>query len=230
MGFPQRLLGEGETVVLHTRTHVKALLVPVIVLLAVAAAVGFALGALSGDGTGTSVGRWVLVVAGLAVVARWSLWPFLVWLTRTYTVTSERLITREGVVSRQGRDIPLGRINDVAYSQDLVDRILRCGSLNVSAASEQGTIVLRDVPGVHAVQLQMSELVRDAHGWSVRGRPADDEPEPEFETGRREVAREVDDDDLHGRARAAEDASRRRTRPLASDEPYDWRRDDPGEP
>ena len=29
---------------------------------------------------------------------------------------------------------------------------------------------------------------------------------------------------------AAEDASRRRTRPLASDEPYDWRRDDPGEP
>src|ERR687897_3521628 len=229
MGFPQRLLGVGETVVLHTRTHVKALLVPVIVLLAVAAAVGFALGALSGDGTGTSVGRWMLVVAGLAVLARWSVWPFLVWLTRTYTVTSERLITREGVVSRQGRDIPLGRINDVAYSQDLVDRILRCGSLNVSAASEQGTIVLRDVPGVHAVQLQLSELVREAHGWAPRRRADDDEPEPEFEAGRGEAAPEVDD--RQGRARAAaEDASRRRNPPLASDEPYDWRRDDPGEP
>jgi uncharacterized membrane protein YdbT with pleckstrin-like domain len=229
MGFPQRLLGEGETVVIHTRTHVKALIIPVIVLLAAAAAVGFALGALSGDGTGTSFGRWVLAVAGLAVVARWALWPFLVWLTRTYTVTSERLITREGVVSRQGRDIPLGRINDVAYSQDPVDRILRCGTLNVSAASEQGTIVLRDVPGVHGVQLQMSELVREAHGWAPRGRADDDEPEPEFEAGRYEVAPEVDD--RQGRPRAAaEDASRRRNRPLASDEPYDWRRDDPGEP
>ena len=225
MGFPQRLLGEGETVVIHTRTHVKALIVPVIILLAVAAAVGFALGALSGTGTGTTIGRWALVVVGLAVVARWSVWPFLVWLTRTYTVTSERLITREGVVSRHGRDIPLGRINDVAYSQDLVDRILRCGSLNVSAASEQGTIVLRDVPGVHAVQLQMSELVREAHGWSPRGRADDDE----LEAGWREVAPEVDD--RQGRApAAADDASRRRNRPLASDEPYDWRRDDPGEP
>jgi uncharacterized membrane protein YdbT with pleckstrin-like domain len=229
MGFPQRLLGEGETVLIHTRTHVKALLIPVIVLLAAAGAVGFALGALSGDGTGTSIGRWVLVVAGLAVVARWSMWPFLVWLTRTYTVTTERLITREGVVSRQGRDIPLGRINDVAYSQDLVDRILRCGSLNVSAASEQGTIVLRDVPAVHAVQLQMSELVRDAHGWSTRGRAADDDLESELEEGWREVAPEVDDRQRLARA-AAEDASRRRDRPLASEEPYDWRRDDPGEP
>src|SRR5918994_307645 len=199
MGFPQRLLGEGETVLIHTRTHVKALLIPVIVLLAAAGAVGFALGALSGDGTGTSIGRWMLVVAGLAVLARWSVWPFLVWLTRTYTVTSERLITREGVVSRQGRDIPLGRINDVAYSQDLVDRILRCGSLNVSAASEQGTIVLRDVPGVHAVQLQMSELVREAHGWSARGRAADDEPE--FEAGPDEGAPGADGP--RGKARAS---------------------------
>jgi|SRR5215203_4677566 len=229
MGFPQRLLGEGETVVIHTRTHVKALLIPVIVLLAAAAAVGFALGALSGDGTGTSIGRWMLVVAGLAVLARWSVWPFLVWLTRTYTVTSERLITREGVVSRQGRDIPLGRINDVAYSQDLVDRILRCGSLNVSAASEQGTIVLRDVPAVHAVQLQLSELVREAHGWSTRGGAADDELEQELGEGRREVAPEVDYRQPRVRA-AAEDASRGRDRPLASEEPYDWRRDDPGEP
>jgi membrane protein YdbS with pleckstrin-like domain len=225
MGFPQRLLGEGEHVILHMRTHVKALIVPVIVLLAAAAAVGFGFGAL-GDGTGETVVRWGLVIAGVALVARFGLWPFLVWLTTTYTVTSERLITRQGVISRHGRDIPLGRINDVAYRQDLVDRMLRCGSLNVSAASEQGTIVLRDVPRVHAVQLEMSELVREAHGWAVSGRPPGEEPEPGYDDVAPAPGRPAGPD--------AGDATGRRTRPLASDEPYDWRRDadlgDPGEP
>jgi uncharacterized membrane protein YdbT with pleckstrin-like domain len=205
MAFPQRLLGEGEDVVLHMRTHAKALVIPVLVLLVTAAAMGFAMGVLPDAGTGSSAGRWLLLAAGVAVVARWSVWPFLTWLSTTYTVTTERLVTRQGVVSRYGRDIPLGRINDVAYDQDLVDRMLRCGSLNVSAASEQGTIVLRDVPRVHEVQLQMSELVREARGWSAAPR------RPE-----RQVVPEDDD------------AAERRTRPLPRDQPYDWHLDEPG--
>jgi uncharacterized membrane protein YdbT with pleckstrin-like domain len=200
MAFPLRLLGQGEEVVLHMRTHAKALLIPVLVLLVTAAAVGFAMGVLPA-GTAASTGRWVLLAVGVAVVARWSVWPFLKWISTTYTVTSERLVTRQGVLSRYGRDIPLGRINDVAYSQDLVDRLLGCGSLNVSAASEHGTIVLLDVPRVHEVQLEMSELVREAHGWSPPRRRAVSEQEPENEP------------------------ADQRTRPLPRDEPYDWRLD-----
>lgn len=188
------------------RTHVKALLVPVLVLLVAAAAGGFALGVLPDQGAGASTGRWIAIAIGVGVVVRWSVWPFLTWLSSTYTVTTERLITRQGVLSRYGRDIPLGRINDVAYDQDIVDRMLRCGSLNVSAASEQGTIVLRDVPRVHEVQLEMSELVRTAHGWSSPQRRSSPEPEPE-----------------------AEESRDQRTRPLPRDVPYDWRRDEPDE-
>jgi uncharacterized membrane protein YdbT with pleckstrin-like domain len=206
MAFPQRLLGEGEEVVRHMRTHAKALAIPILVLLVTAAAVGFAMGVLPEAGAGSSAGRWLLLALGVAAVARFSLWPFLKWLSTTYTVTTERLVTRQGVISRYGRDIPLGRINDVAYSQDLVDRMLRCGSLNVSAASEHGTIVLRDVPRVHEVQLEMSELVREAHGWSAPPRRTVQDPEP--------------DDD--------EDAGQR-TRPLPRDLPYDWRRDETGQ-
>ena len=205
MAFPQRLLGEGEDVVLHMRTHAKALAVAVLVLLATAAAAGFAMGVLPDEGTGGSAGRWLLLAVGLGVVGRWSVWPFLVWLSTTYTVTSERLITRQGVVNRRGRDIPLGRINDVAYSQDILDRMLRCGSLNVSAASEQGTIILQDVPRVHDVQLEMSELVREAHGWAAPRQASERESEP---------ADDVPAD--------------RATRPLPRDQPYDWRLDDPG--
>lgn len=163
MGFPEKQLSDDEEVVFHLRTHPKALLMPIIVLLATAAVVGFGIGVLPDDSTGGTVGRWILVVVGVIVLVVWALWPFLRWLTTTYTVTSERLITRSGVVTRTGRDIPLARINDVAYEQSLFDRMLRCGTLVVSAASEQGQVRLTDVPKIHGVQLRLSELVRDAH-------------------------------------------------------------------
>jgi hypothetical protein len=92
----------------------------------------------------------------------------------------------------------------------VVDRMLRCGSLNVSAASEQGTIVLRDVPRVQAVQLEMSELIREAHGWSSPRRRPEEDPAGESDA-------------------VSDPGPTARTRPLPRDEPYDWSRDDPGE-
>ena len=49
----------------------------------------------------------------------------LIWLTATYTITTRRLITRHGVITRRGHDIPLTRISDVAYEKDLIDRHAR---------------------------------------------------------------------------------------------------------
>ena len=163
MAFPAKHLSEDEHVVFHLRTHVKALLVPVFVLLVPSAAAGVAFGFIPQDTQVGRIGRWVALGVAVVVVLRWVIWPFLTWMTTTYTVTTERLITRTGVITRVGRDIPLGRINDVAYEQELIDRLLRCGTLVVSAASEQGQIRLRDVPQVHSVQLKLSELVREEH-------------------------------------------------------------------
>ena len=57
---------------------------------------------------------WILAVGVLVV---WSVKPFLEWLTATYTITTKRLITREGLIARRGHDIPLLRISDVAYDR-----------------------------------------------------------------------------------------------------------------
>jgi uncharacterized membrane protein YdbT with pleckstrin-like domain len=168
MGFSDKQLSDDEQVIYHLHTHVKALIVPVLVLLVLAAGVGFGLGALpDGEMVGT-VGRWAIVIVGIVVLGVWVIWPFLTWLTTTYTITSERLITRQGIITRTGRDIPHTVINDVAYEMQLSDRILRCGTLVVSAASEQGQVRLHDVPRVHQVQLRLSELVREAHDLDER--------------------------------------------------------------
>ena len=65
MGIDPQLLGQGEHEVLSLRTHAKALIRPVLVLLVIAAIVGAAFALL--PPAWTAAAWWVLV--GLAVVA-----------------------------------------------------------------------------------------------------------------------------------------------------------------
>ena len=155
MGISQKLLFDGEHVVLSVRGHGKALIWPVAIFVVVMGVVIAAVMLKPND---------LIVASGLAVVAVpvlvvLSLIPFLRWMTSTYTVTNRRLITRQGILSRTGRDIPLFRINDVSYEKGVIDRLLGCGTLIISDASENAGVVLKDIPHVEQVQLQISELL-----------------------------------------------------------------------
>jgi membrane protein YdbS with pleckstrin-like domain len=152
-----RLLNEGESVVFSTRTHAKALALPVLILLVVVALAGW-ITAIA-DGLGVKV-AWVVA---LVVIVVFVAWPFLNWLASTYTVTTRRLITRHGVFTRTGHDIPLNRISDVSYERGVVDRVLGCGTLVISDASERGRVSLPDVPHVEQLQLKISDLLYQLH-------------------------------------------------------------------
>lgn len=162
MGLPTDQLSPGEEIVLEMHEHWKhligtmllclAALVGLVVLLAFAPEDGFL--------------AWLDTVGWIAfagVVLVFGVWPAVAWWNRTYTLTNERLATRTGVLRRSGRDIPLTRINDVAFEQGIVDRLVGAGTLKVSAASEEGTVILDDIPHIHQVSLRMNELVREVH-------------------------------------------------------------------
>ena len=172
MGISKKLLSDGEHVVLSVRTHPKALIGPVALLIVVVAGVI----------TAAMLQPEAIVMIAAAVVAvlavlLWVVVPFLRWVTSTYTVTNRRLITRHGIITRTGRDIPLFRINDVAYEKGLLDRILGCGTLVISDATEKAGVVLPDVPNVEQVHLQISDLLfanddgNDDDGSRVPGEP-----------------------------------------------------------
>ena len=163
MGLPQEQLGTDERVVLSMREHVKHLLAAGVTCLL--ALVGLVLVLWIGPDTGFFA--WLDTVGWVAfagVVLVFGVWPYLVWSMRSYTLTTERLATREGVLRRSGRDIPLARINDVAFEQGIIDRMVKAGTLRVSAASEDGTVVLRDIPQIHEVVRVLNAQVRQARG------------------------------------------------------------------
>lgn len=161
MGLPPSQLGPNEQIVIETREHWKHLLGAMLIcLLAIAGVVAVQLLApTEGFWVWLSTAGWV---AFAFVVLVFGVWPWLKWLTRTSTLTNERLVTRQGIIRRTGRDIPLDRINDTAYDQGIIDRMVKCGTLKVSAASEQGTVVLRDIPHVHEFVRTMNVLVKQA--------------------------------------------------------------------
>ncbi len=155
MAISPRLLNEGEHIVLSTRTHVKALILPAVVLIVLAALAGYLSSLPSGDQAGTW--RIVIWVVTVAILAWFVVRPFLNWLLTTYTFTNRRLITRTGILTRRGHDIPMNRISDISYEKSLVDRFFGCGTLVVSDASELGRVELRDIPHVEQAQLTVSD-------------------------------------------------------------------------
>jgi uncharacterized membrane protein YdbT with pleckstrin-like domain len=154
VGFPESVLTTDERVVLHMHPHWKAMIRPVFVLIVVLVGVAAAWLFLSSTPAAYAAGA-----VGLVLVAWLSFWPWLKWRTTHYVFTNERVILRRGVFAREGRDIPLGRVNDVSFGHNVIERMLGCGTLTIESAGERGQVVLDDIPRVEKTQSMLYELV-----------------------------------------------------------------------
>ncbi len=169
MAFPSRLLNDGEHVVVTTRTHIKALLGPALLLILLAAVAGF-LSSLVDAGSAQPLVDAVIWGLTFLVALWWVVKPFLRWLTTSYTFTNRRFVKRSGLVAKQGRTIPLNRISGVDFDIGIVDRVFGCGTLVVSDASEAGRVMLHDIPQVERVQMLVAEELHHqlSEAWADR--------------------------------------------------------------
>lgn len=157
MAFPEKLLNDGEELVIDTHPHwwvfsgVAVRLVLAIVL-AVAGAKVF---------HNNTLVNWVgialilLAVLNLAAV-------YLKWRTTDFVLTSDRLVTRSGIFSRQTREIPLERINDLACHQSFFERFIHAGDLMIESAGERGQETFPNVADPFAVQNTIHKAMEGA--------------------------------------------------------------------
>jgi uncharacterized membrane protein YdbT with pleckstrin-like domain len=155
-------LTDDEQLVLLLHPHWKTLIRPVLIAVLVVA-VALVAEVLIGSSTSTAsmAGRGAIGVVALLVLMVWLIVPVLRWRTTTYELTTKRMRTRFGIVTRRGRDIPLTRINDVSFEKGLLDRLLGAGRLVVESAGEHGQIVLTDIPRVESTQATLFRLVEE---------------------------------------------------------------------
>ncbi len=152
MPYPERLLSPDESIVVQFHPHWQALLIPivgaVIALVAVVLSAGFT------DGT-------VMRLLVIGVVAIWllaSIRPVADWWTTQYVLTTERVVRRAGVFSRQGTEIPLEVINNVAFSQGFLERLVHSGDLLIESAGETGQSRFTDIPDPEGLQSQIYQV------------------------------------------------------------------------
>jgi uncharacterized membrane protein YdbT with pleckstrin-like domain len=158
--YPDKLLAEDEDVVRHLHPHWLTIFWPVVWFLLIVGAASFGAAVVPEGGR---QGLIRLIVVGLAVVLALALVlvPLLRWRTTHYVVTTHRLLFREGILARRGRDIALSRITDVAYRQSLWDRVINSGTLTIESAGESGATVLRAIPDSDGVQQLLNHMIEE---------------------------------------------------------------------
>lgn len=155
MAYPQKLLTDGEHIEYEMRPHWRALALPALALILLVFGTVFALSALP---AGWDPARWLVVAVAAVLLLMWVVIPLVRWATTQYVITNRRLIVRSGIIARQGRDMPLVRVNDVHFSYSVLDRLLGCGTLVVESAGESGQLVIKAVPDVEMIQREIFRL------------------------------------------------------------------------
>ena len=146
MPYPRKLLNEGEDVVLDLHPHWWFFVGPT---LAFAASVGVAIGVASLTHNGVAV---LFAFLLMALTALWWVARYIKWVTTNFVVTTDRLVFRSGVLSKSGREIPLDRLNDIAFHQSLFERMIGAGDLMIESAGERGQEHFTDIPKPARVQ------------------------------------------------------------------------------
>src|SRR5688572_292895 len=160
MPYPDKLLAEDEEVVGHLHPHWLTLFWPVVRLLLIVGAASFGT-AMIPVGRQQGILRMLVLAVALVLLLALVVVPLLRWRTTHYVVTTHRLLFREGILARHGRDLGLSRITDVSYRQTLWERIVNSGTLTIESAGDAGPTVLRQIPDSDGVQQLLNHMIEE---------------------------------------------------------------------
>jgi uncharacterized membrane protein YdbT with pleckstrin-like domain len=158
--YPDKLLADDEEVVRHLHPHWTTIFWPVVWFLLIVGGASFG-AALGLGGSRQGLVRLLILALALILLVVFVVVPLLRWRTTHYVITTHRLLFREGILARRGRDIGLSRITDVSYSQTLWERIINSGTVTIESAGESGGTVLRRIPDSDGVQQLLNHMIEE---------------------------------------------------------------------
>jgi membrane protein YdbS with pleckstrin-like domain len=165
MPFPEDVLAPNETARLNLRPHwivfvgigIRLLLWACLLF---AASLPFVLLRERVDDPGAML-RFLFVVSVVGeLLTLLSFIPALIrFLTMRYLVTTDRVFQQHGLLSRNGRDVPLLQVSAINFRQSLLGRILRYGDLLIESPVSGGAIRFRDVRNPRQVRAEIYRLI-----------------------------------------------------------------------
>lgn len=151
-GQPEAIV-EVERPILSVRRQGRILTLPVLLLIALAAAAGYFVGSLP-----EAWMNWAAGLGALAIALLLGIGPILGWLTHRITITSRRVIVRRGFFVHHRSEIPLSRVREVRSKRGPLQRMAGAGDVELLVGPDAPTL-LRDVPGPDAIVDALQELI-----------------------------------------------------------------------
>lgn len=166
--LPRLLQAENgpEMLIARFRGHARRLFWSALILIAVAGVTAYLHGNLR-----PPFEDWMLLAAAGATVLFFVLIPFLVWLSRSYAITTQRVIAQHGIGARHRIELSHARGYTIAVRRGLIQRLWGSGMITLSDG--RGEILqMKNVPHVALVhetladQIEIGQILahRDARG------------------------------------------------------------------
>lgn len=148
----ERLLTKDEILVEAMREHWRSIALPIFYSILFAAPLVWLFAAAFDSFWGRAAFALVAMV-GLAVWTCFGLWPFVQWFTRSYAVTTRRLLIRSGVFRRRLRPIDLIALPQPELETSVWDWPFGTGRIVI------GSLVLERVRDAQRIGTLLSELI-----------------------------------------------------------------------
>ena len=185
MAWPEDALSHDEEIISSFRPHWKLLFIPFLWFIGLSIAIGFV--AVAFDWL-----QWVLLVVLAGLLIYFVIRPLVAWWTTQYVLTTERLITRKGLIAKSGVEIPLERITNVNFNQSVFERILGAGDLLVESAGSTGQSKFSDIPHPDDFQALLYK-VREQRTIALSGNPQAPQATPTQADAIRDLAKLKDE-------------------------------------
>src|SRR5689334_2025259 len=164
--YPPKLINEGETLVLDLKPHWwffwKHIVAGLVVLIVVVLWSGTI-------GLDNSFSKYFVAI-GILVYLGFVIEKYFAWTYTHFVLTDRRVISRSGIVSKRGTEIPLDRINNIDFSQRIWERIIGAGDLSIESAGKDGQSHFENVRHPDMVQQeiyrQMETNAKRQASWS----------------------------------------------------------------
>lgn len=160
MAYPEKLLAEDEEIVRHLHPHWLTVFWPIMAFLLIVGGASFG-AAVIPAGSNQGLYRLLVIATAVVLLIAFVVVPVLRWRTTHYVVTTHRLLFRQGILARHGRDIGLSRITDVSYRQSVWERLINSGTLIIESAGDSGATVLRQIPDSDGVQQLLNHMIEE---------------------------------------------------------------------
>jgi membrane protein YdbS with pleckstrin-like domain len=156
MPYPKELLNKHEKVVVDSHPHWLYFLEP---MLAAAAAFAVYFIFVISNRVDITWGWTRFLLFVLACLGLWALLRLFRWRSVEFVVTNDRVIYRSGVFAKRGIEIPLARVNNVNFSQGILERMVGAGNLMIESGGEDGQSHFTDVRDPQQVQRIIHEQI-----------------------------------------------------------------------